>query len=336
MLTPLDGADWTLAKMIAQASDLYQHELVRHLGQTHSALEPLALATRRELAARHPVNVLLSPHFEFTMAINALGDQALVNSGGPVERLLPGTLESSLELVDNAVVELYGEFAAHAFPSDLERRGLDDRTIKELPYRDDGLRIWKALRRYVNKYIKIYYKHDGDVRTDFELQSWLQTLRDPVSEGGMGVKSLPVMLAGRDALIDLLTQIIFTAGPQHSSIAWSQYQFMSFIPNMPGALYRPVPTSTGVEQENLVSFLPGVQATLGQLNLVSVIGTKLDPKPFTDFGINSFQDRRAIRALEKFRSRLDRIETRIGKANDDRGLCYPGFLPSRLANSTSG
>ncbi|MBD2473024.1 hypothetical protein H6G90_36430 [Nostoc sp. FACHB-145] len=39
----MDGVDWTLAKLITQMADFYVHELVRHLGQTHLVLEPIAL-----------------------------------------------------------------------------------------------------------------------------------------------------------------------------------------------------------------------------------------------------------------------------------------------------
>ncbi|KST68248.1 hypothetical protein [Mastigocoleus testarum] len=38
LCTPLDGVDWTLAKLIAQMADFYVHAMVRHLGQTRMAL----------------------------------------------------------------------------------------------------------------------------------------------------------------------------------------------------------------------------------------------------------------------------------------------------------
>ncbi|MHC5731430.1 MAG: lipoxygenase family protein, partial [Nostoc sp.] len=121
------------------------------------------------------------------------------------------------------------------------------------------------------------------IREDFELQNWIQALQRPISEKGFGVVSLPRHLTNRDQLIDILTQIIFTAGPQHSAIAWIQYQYMAFIPNMPGAIYQPIPTIKGVirDENSLTSFLPGVEATFAQVNVMAVIGTKQDPKAFT-------------------------------------------------------
>ncbi|MBG1270436.1 lipoxygenase family protein [Nostoc sp. WHI] len=339
LCTPMDGVDWTLAKLITQMADFYVHELVRHLGQTHLVLEPIALATVRELAARHPVNVLLKPHFESTMAINALGDQVLINPGGFVDIILGGTLESSRNLTNQGVTEVFNNFSNFALPTNLRQRGVDDRSgLRDFPYRDDGLLVWKALEEYVSQYVGIYYKSNRDIREDFELQNWIQALQRPISEQGFGVVSLPRHLTNRDQLIDILTQIIFTAGPQHSAIAWIQYQYMAFIPNMPGAIYQPIPTIKGIirDENSLTSFLPGVEATFTQANLMAGIGTKLDPKAFTDFGVNSFQDMRAIGVLRGLQDRLKGLEKLIEQRNKRRKECYPGFLPSRMANSTSG
>ncbi len=339
LCTPLDGVDWTLAKLITQMADFYVNQLYRHLGQTHLVMEPIALATVRELATRHPVNVLLKPHFEFTMAINSLADEVLINPGGAVDIILPGTLESSLQLSERGVSEYFNNFSDFALPTNLRKRGVDNSYIlQDFPYRDDGLLVWNALEDYVNRYIGIYYRSNRDIREDFELQNWFQALRKPVSEGGFGIVSLPASLTNRDQLIDILTQMIFTAGPQHSAIAWIQYQYMTFIPNMPGALYQPIPTTKGkfADENSLTSFLPGVRPSLTQVQFISLVGTKRDPKAFTDFGTNSFQDPQAIRVLRDLQNRLESVEKQIEMSNKRRKECYSGFLPSRMSNSVSG
>ena len=80
------------------------------MGQAHLVMEAIALATVRELAARHPVNVLLKPHFEFTMAINNFADQVLINPGGLVDIVFPGTLESSLQLTEKGLSDYFQNF----------------------------------------------------------------------------------------------------------------------------------------------------------------------------------------------------------------------------------
>ncbi|MEO0840504.1 MAG: lipoxygenase family protein [Cyanobacteria bacterium J06643_5] len=339
LCTPLDGVDWTLSKLIAQSADFYVNQLYRHLGQTHLVMEPIALATVRELASRHPVNVLLKPHFEFTMAINGLADELLINPGGAVDIILGGTLESSLRLSERGVSEYFNNFSDFAFPKYLRQRGIDRASrLRDFPYRDDGLLVWNSLEDYVSRYIGIYYKSNRDIRQDSELQNWLQTLRKPIREGGFGVVSLPESLTNRDQLIDILTTIIFTAGPQHSALAWIQYQYMAFIPNMSGAIYQQIPTAKGqfADENSLTSFLPGVKPSLTQIQFMSLVGTKRDPKAFTDFGKNSFQDPRAIRVLKGLQRRLEVVERQIERRNKRRNECYSGFLPSRLANSVSG
>lgn len=339
LCTPNDGVDWQIAKLITQMADFYVNQLYRHLGQTHLVMEPIALATVRELAARHPVNVFLKPHFEFTMAINSLGDEVLINPGGAIDVILPGTLESSLKLTETSVSDFFNNFSNFALPTNLRQRGVDNPYIlRDFPYRDDGLLVWNALEDYVSKYIGIYYKSNRDIREDFELQNWLQVLRKPEREGGFGIVSLPTSLTNRDQLIDILTIIIFTAGPQHSAIAWLQYQYMAFIPNMPGAIYQPIPTTKGkfANENSLTSFLPGVKPSLTQVQYMSLVGTKRDPKAFTDFGTNSFQDPQAIRVLKDLQNRLESIENQIEIRNQRRKECYPAFLPSRMSNSVSG
>jgi arachidonate 15-lipoxygenase len=51
-------------------------------------MAPVAVITRRQLAAQHPMHLLLVPHFRFYLFDNELGRVAFINPGGPVERLL--------------------------------------------------------------------------------------------------------------------------------------------------------------------------------------------------------------------------------------------------------
>ena len=113
---------------------------------------------------------------------------------------------------------------------------------------------------------------------------------------------------------------------------------MAFIPNMSGAIYQPTPTAKGqfVDENSLTSFLPGVKPSLTQIQYMVLVGTKRDPKAFTDFGKNSFQDPKAIRVLKSLQNRLEIVERRIERRNKRRKVCYSGFLPSRMANSVSG
>ncbi|KAF4356358.1 hypothetical protein F8388_013223 [Cannabis sativa] len=51
-----------------------------NLLKTHSITEPYVIATNRQLSIMHPVHRLLHPHFRYTMEINALAREALINA----------------------------------------------------------------------------------------------------------------------------------------------------------------------------------------------------------------------------------------------------------------
>ncbi|KAF3448915.1 hypothetical protein FNV43_RR09632 [Rhamnella rubrinervis] len=76
---------WRLAKAHVLAHDSGYHQLVSHWLRTHCATEPYIIATNRQLSAMHPIYRLLHPHFRYTMEINALARQALINAGGIIE-----------------------------------------------------------------------------------------------------------------------------------------------------------------------------------------------------------------------------------------------------------
>ncbi|WP_163573490.1 lipoxygenase family protein [Fodinicola feengrottensis] len=57
------------------------HEVLTHLGFTHLMSEAVLVAAVRNLAANHPVAVLLRRHFEGTMSINKLAVELLIQPG---------------------------------------------------------------------------------------------------------------------------------------------------------------------------------------------------------------------------------------------------------------
>nr|GMC71197.1 probable linoleate 9S-lipoxygenase 5 [Ipomoea batatas] len=86
---------------------------------THAVIEPIIIATNRQLSFLHPIYKLLHPHFRDTMHINALGRQLLTNADGVIEKsCLPGkyAMEMSAVLYKNWV------FPYHSLPNDLLNR----------------------------------------------------------------------------------------------------------------------------------------------------------------------------------------------------------------------
>ena len=56
------------------------------------------------------------------------------------------------------------------FPNDIEYRDVAD--IPNYHYRDDGLKLWQAIKEYVSDILSTFYETDDDVQKDKEIQAW--------------------------------------------------------------------------------------------------------------------------------------------------------------------
>lgn len=83
-------------------------------------MEPYIIATHRHLSSMHPIYKLLHPHMRYTLEINALARQSLINGGGIIEASFsPG--KYAMELSSAAYKSLW-RFDMEALPTDLIRR----------------------------------------------------------------------------------------------------------------------------------------------------------------------------------------------------------------------
>lgn len=88
--------------------------------RTHCCTEPYVIATNRQLSVMHPIYRLLDPHFRYTMEINALARQALVNADGIIESSFsPG--KYSMEF-SSVAYDKQWRFDHEALPKDLISR----------------------------------------------------------------------------------------------------------------------------------------------------------------------------------------------------------------------
>jgi arachidonate 15-lipoxygenase len=331
--TPDDGFNWLMAKIFVQIADGNHHELVSHLTHTHLVTEAFVLATATELALNHPLAMLLRPHFQFTLAINSLAESELINPGGFVDRLLAGTLEASIDLIKSSYHQRLENFADYALPRELELRQVNDTSrLPDYPYRDDALLIWQATETYVKDYLSLYYTSDADVNEDTELKAWAQKLMS--TEGG-GVKKL-VSEGELDTLaklVEVVTQIIFIAGPQHAAVNYPQYDYLAFSANIPLAGYQSPPKANEeVDLDYILRLLPPQAQAAYQLEIMQT----LTAFQFNRFGYpskNSFPDPRTFPILATLQAKLKAIENEIDRRNLSRFEPYIFLKPSRIPNS---
>ena len=333
IVTPGEGDAWLEAKTRVQTADGNCHQAICHLGRTHLPLEAFVLATHRQLSARHPLYVLLKPHFEGTLAINESANSTLLAPGGGVDTVLAGTIAASRALAANAASEWHLERAR--LPDDLAARGVDDtQALPHYPYRDDGLLVWEAIEAWVDDYTAIYYDSDAQVLADRELQAWGAELCAP--EGGR-IKGFgqgqPGRLETRAYLVSALTTVIFTASAQHAAVNFPQFTSMAFVPNWPLANYTPSDAET--DATSYLELLPPLDVAHMQTSLGYLLGTvyytqlgrygTLFKRYFSDHRVKSFED--------AFRARLAQAEATIEARNRNRQAPYPHLLPSKIPQS---
>ena len=223
------------------------------------------MATMRNLPDAHPIQKLLRPHFRYTMAINTRAREGLINDTGIIAELL--SIGPPAELMRKASPLFSVDWTN--IEESIKRRGLED--IPGYHYRDDGLKVFRAIKEYVTKVINLFYTSDGDVESDDELKAWvtdIYTTAFPGYFGGTQGHGFPKVITTRDELIKRCTVIIFTGSAQHASINFGQYAIYGFVPNAPLTLRRPPPTKKGItDYQALVDTLPAEKDAKTSINV---------------------------------------------------------------------
>ncbi|CAN1158072.1 Linoleate 13S-lipoxygenase 2-1, chloroplastic [Linum perenne] len=247
---------WKLAKTHVLANDVGYHQLVSHWLRTHCCTEPYIIAANRQLSAMHPIYRLLLPHFRYTMEINALARQSLINAGGIIESCF-GPLKHAIQL-SSAVYDQNWRFDYEALPNDLIRRGMavEDPsaphglklTIEDYPYASDGLIMWDALKEWVTNYVDRYYPDPSLVASDSELQAWWTEVRTVGHQDKKDEPWWPTLKTPSD-LVGILTTIMWVASGHHAAVNFGQYAFGGYLPNRPTIGRKKMPNEDGTVEE---------------------------------------------------------------------------------------
>lgn len=343
---------WRLAKAHVLAHDSGYHQLVSHWLRTHCATEPYVISTNRQLSEMHPIYRLLHPHFRYTLEINALAREALINADGTIESSFsPG--KYSMEL-SSAAYDLQWRFDMESLPADLMRRGMavEDPfqphglrlTIQDYPFANDGLLLWDAIKEWVSDYVNHYYPDPGLVATDQELQAWWTEIRTVGHADKKDEPWWPRLRTQKD-LIEILSTIIWVTSGHHAAVNFGQYAYAGYFPNRPTMARTKMPTEDPSPEEwekflrkperaLLKCFPSRLQATrvMAVLDILSThspdeeyIGEKMEPSWGEDPVIKA--------AFERFRERLKKFEgiiderNRNGKLKNRNGA---GIVPYEL------
>lgn len=339
------GFKWQIAKLIVNAACATQHESVAHLGDCHLVMGTIVLATHRQLAEDHPVFQLLTPHMRFTLSINDGAMHNLVIPGGVVATNVGTAMASTLDLIDSARKALLWDEQS-------PERNFTARAVAAenlvFPFRDDTLLVWRAIKSFVRSYLGVYYKDlPRDVVDDYELQAWVNELAAPQYGGFQGMNGLiwnaeqeRWTINSFDYLVELVAQIVYTAGPKHAAVNYPQYPLGSYAPSVAASVYAAPPTKSqnlSTPADCLPWYLP-LDVALYTISFEYLLsGVQFDRLGHYDSAPREpyFTDPTVGEVVAAFQADLARIETVIRSRNRQRPVPYSFQLPSQIPNSIS-
>ncbi|XP_037255368.1 polyunsaturated fatty acid 5-lipoxygenase isoform X1 [Falco rusticolus] len=327
--------DWLLAKIWVRSSDFHIHQTVTHLLRTHLVSEVFSIAMFRQLPAVHPLFKLLVPHMRFTIAINTKAREQLICECGLFDKANATGGGGHVQMVQKAMKDL--TYSSLCFPEEIKAKGMESK--EDIPYyyyRDDGIKVWEAIKSFAEDVIHIYYESDEVVCEDVELQAFV---KDIYVYGMRGVKAsgFPKAIRTREKLAEYLTVIIFTTSAQHAAVNFGQYDWCSWIPNAPPTMRQPPPTEKGtVTIEQIVESLPDRGRSCWHLGAVWALSQFQDNELFLGmYPDEHFVEKPVKEAMAKFCKNLDEIVNTITERNKNKKLPYYYLSPDRIPNSVA-
>ncbi|XP_073226130.1 linoleate 13S-lipoxygenase 2-1, chloroplastic-like isoform X2 [Cicer arietinum] len=349
---------WRLAKAHVLAHDSSYHQLVSHWLRTHCCTEPYIIATNRQLSAMHPIYRLLLPHFRYTMEINVLAREALINADGIIESSF--TPKKLSILVSSMAYDQHWQFDLQALPNDLIHRGMAEKdpnaphglklAIEDYPYANDGLLLWDAIKSWVTDYVKHYYKESSFVvEKDEELQAWWEEIKN-VGHGDKKDETWWPNLKTNEDLIEILTTIVWITSGHHAAVNFGQYNYAGYFPNRPAIARNNMPTEDPLDQEwelflekpevTLLNCFPSqIQATT-VMTVLDILSSHSPDEEYLGQTIEPAweEDPMVKAAFLKFKGKLLELEGVIDERNADstrNNRNGAGILPYELLKPTS-
>uniref|UniRef100_A0A3P9MDS7 Arachidonate 15-lipoxygenase type B n=1 Tax=Oryzias latipes TaxID=8090 RepID=A0A3P9MDS7_ORYLA len=327
--------DWLLAKTYVKSADFNLHELNYHLLRTHLLAEVFAVSLQRNLPRVHPVYKLLIRHTRYTLQINFLARKSLISVSGPVTLFTASGGKGMLTVLDRSVSSM--TYRSLCIPDDIADRSLED--VPNFYYRDDGLKLWNIMHRLV-VYITLifYYKNDGMVQNDAELQNWIQE----IFENGFLRRSetgIPQKFTTVTELVKFVTMVMFTCSVQHAAVNTGQYDLYGWMPNGPSTMQEPPPTQKGkADEASFLSTLPDVQTTvhiLATIWLLSLQSSDAVRRYLHDFVEEHFTEDFAKYKVTTFQRDLMKLSEYIKCRNENLKLPYTFLDPKLVENSVA-
>ncbi|KAG7221852.1 hypothetical protein INR49_017028, partial [Caranx melampygus] len=338
IFVPADSEyDWLMAKIFVRSADFSEHQLNVHLLRTHLLAEVFAVSLLRNLPMVHPLYKLLIPHTRYTLQINFLARRRLISEEGVFTQFSSSGGEAMLKILKRSLSSV--TYSSLCIPEDIAERGLED--VPNYYYRDDGLRLWDIIFRFVKGILSHYYKNDSEVQQDSELQKWIMDIFEHgfLSQAQTGIPQRFTTVA---ELIKFVTMAIFTGSAQHAAVNSGQYDYGGWMPNTPIALQLPPPTTKGTTSEaTMLQTFPDVNTTVqGMATMWLLSRQSSDFVQLGQYNEDHFNEEVPRKLIKFFQGELEVLSKAIKVRNRDLEIPYTYLDPEeepflRVMSSTA-
>ncbi|XP_047429808.1 hydroperoxide isomerase ALOXE3-like [Mugil cephalus] len=321
--------DWLLAKIFVRHADALYHNLVSHLQRTHLLSEAFTVATIRNLPKIHPLYKLLTPHHRHTINTNVLSRAQLYGPGRSFENTTLGN-DGIIELFRRGLLQT--TYTTLCLPESIAARGLE--SIPNFYYRDDALRLWSIINRFVERMMAYYYPSDNEVSADSELQGWINEIYyyGFLENSDSGI---PSNFQTVEELIKFVTMVIFTSSCQHSAVNNAVFDFLGWVPNGPILLQQAPPTTKGkASMETILATLPNKAFSGYTTGLTWQLSRTYDDfVPLGTYPEQRFDEPATLQMIQDFQAELSSLSVTITKRNSELELPYNYLNPTQTENS---
>uniref|UniRef100_A0A674P1B9 Arachidonate epidermal lipoxygenase 3 n=1 Tax=Takifugu rubripes TaxID=31033 RepID=A0A674P1B9_TAKRU len=319
--------DWLTAKIFVRSAEFSEHQLNAHLLRTHLLAEVFAVSLLRNVPMVHPLYKLLIPHTRYTLQINYLARRRLIAETGVFTEFSATGGEGMITFLKKSLSSV--TYSSLCLPDNISERGLE--SVPNFYYRDDGLRLWSIINRFVQGVLSFYYKNDLEVKQDSELQKWIQ---DIYEHGFLSQKDTGELKA---AVVRFVTMVVFTCSAQHSAVNGGQYDYGGWMPNNPITLQLPPPTTKGTTSEaTMLKTLPDVNATVqGMATMWLLSKRSTDFVSLGQYPEEHFSEEIPFTFIKDFQAELRQLSAEIEARNVDLEIPYTYMDPGDIENSVA-
>ncbi|XP_042341738.1 polyunsaturated fatty acid lipoxygenase ALOX15B-like isoform X2 [Plectropomus leopardus] len=324
--------DWLMAKIFVRSADFQEHQLNVHLLRTHLLAEVFAVSLLRNVPMVHPLYKLLVPHTRYTLQINFLARIALISKTGVFTQFAASGGEGMKTLLKRSLSSM--TYRSLCIPDDIAERGLKD--VPNFHYRDDGLKLWDIIHRFVQGVLSFYYKNDAEVQQDSELQQWISDIFEHgfLTQACTGIPQSFTTVA---EMVKFVTMVIFTCSGKHSAVNTGQYDYGGWMPNTPISLQLPPPTTKGTTSEaTMLQTFPDVNITVKGMSTLWLLSKQSsDFVPLGQYPEDHFSEEIPCKRIKDFQGDLEVLSAIIKARNNSLDIPYTYMDPKMLENSVA-